>query len=117
VMGTGCEEIVRVHTDGADVVSGKWKDGRIGTFRGMRQGEHGYGGTVFGEKEIRTLGEYAGYNPLLLEITRFFESGVPPVSKEETLEIIAFMEAADESKARGGIPVSIDSVMEKAQSS
>ena len=32
----------------------------------------------------------------------------------ETLEIYGFMEAADESKRRGGIPVSVDEVMKKA---
>jgi hypothetical protein len=117
VMGTGCREVVRVFTDNTDVVVGTWQDDRIGTFRGIRKGTHGYGGTVFGEKEIRHLGEFAGYQPLLLQIVRFFDTGIPPVRKEETLDIIAFMEAADESKARGGAPVRIDSVMEKAKSS
>ena len=49
LMGTGCESVTRVHTEGTDVVVGKWKDGRIGTFRGLRVGKHDYGGTVFGE--------------------------------------------------------------------
>ena len=117
VMGTGCRQVVRVFTEDTDVVVGTWQDDRIGTFRGIRQGPHGYGGTVFGEKEIRQLGEFAGYQPLLLQIVRFFDTGKPPVRKEETLEIIAFMEAADESKARDGASVRIDSVMEKAKSS
>jgi hypothetical protein len=38
---------------------------------------------------------------------RFFQDGVPPVSAEESLELFAFMEAADESKRQGGTPVSI----------
>jgi hypothetical protein len=38
----------------------------------------------------------------------FFETGIAPVNPEETLEIIAFMEAADESKDKGGTPVSIN---------
>ena len=41
----------------------------------------------------------------MVEIVRFFRTGQPPVAAEETLEILAFMEAADESKRhdwRGG---------------
>ncbi len=50
-----------------------------------------------------------------MEINRFFKTGKPPVTAEQTLEIFAFMEAADESKRRGGIPVTLDSVMQKAR--
>ena len=50
-----------------------------------------------------------------MEIARFFRTGKPPVSPEETLEIYAFMEAADESKRQGGVPVSIESVLAKAR--
>lgn len=107
VMGTGCKQVARVYTEGTDIVTGTWRDGRIGTFRGIRDGKGGYGGTVFGENEIRTLGGYAGYSPLLVEIAKFFDTGISPVTREETLEIFAFMQAADESKAKGGLAVSI----------
>jgi hypothetical protein len=52
---------------------------------------------------------------LLVEIVKFFRTGEVPVSPEETLEIYAFMEAADESKRQGGVPVSMQEVMEKAR--
>ena len=45
------------------------------------------------------------YAPLLHEIVRFFETGKPPVPNEETLEIFAFMDAAQRSKESGGQPV------------
>ena len=35
-MGTGVQEVVRVHTDSTDVVVGRWADGRVGTFRVTR---------------------------------------------------------------------------------
>jgi hypothetical protein len=44
-------------------------------------------------------------------VVKFFQTKEPPVSAEETLEIIAFMEAADISKARGGAPVALSEVM------
>ena len=115
IMGTGCVEVTRTHTDGTDFVVGRWDDGRIGTYRGLRAGSHGYGATVYGTKGIAPSGGYEGYEPLLAEIVKFFKTGKPPVSAEETLEIYAFMEAADESKRQGGVPVSIESVLAKAR--
>ncbi|MEW4489347.1 Gfo/Idh/MocA family oxidoreductase [Thalassoglobus sp. JC818] len=114
VMGTGCEEVVRMKSDDFDVVVGQWDDGRIGTFRGIRRGERGYGGTAFGTKGTQVLGPYQGYGPLVVEIVEFFETGVPPVSARETIEIYAFMEAADESIRQNGKPVRIDDVLQLA---
>ena len=116
VMGPGCESVTRVTTPGSDVAVGQWKGGRIGTFRGIRTGSSDYGGTAFGTKGIQSIGSDAGYRPLLVEVAKFFRSGIAPVDEQETLEIYAFMEAADESKRQGGKPVSIASVLEKARS-
>ena len=80
------------------------------------QGHADYGATVFGTKGIAPSGGYGGYEPLVVEIVKFFKTGKPPVSAEETIEIFAFMEAADESKRQGGKPVTIESVMTKARS-
>lgn len=115
VMGTGCKSVTRSHTDGTDVVVGIWEDDRIGTFRGMRSGEGGYGGTAFGEEGIAPIGPYEGYRTLLVQIVEFFRTGKAPVSPEETLEIFAFMEAADESKRQGGVPVSLENVLLKSK--
>lgn len=114
-MGTGCKTVTRAFTPGADVVVGIWDDKRIGTFRGIREGKTGYGGCIYGEKGIKPLGSYNGYNPLLEDIVKYFETGAIPVQPEETLEILAFMEAADESKKSGGKPVSMEKIMEKAR--
>ncbi|MFB3132824.1 MAG: Gfo/Idh/MocA family protein [Rhodothermales bacterium] len=114
VMGTGCETVRRIHTDGTDVVIGIWTGNRIGTVRGIRDGKRGYGGTAFGTEGIAPIGPYEGYRPLVVEIVAFFRSGVAPVRAEETLEIYAFMEAADESKRLGGAPVEVAQVLEKA---
>lgn len=114
VMGTGCKTVIRTSTPDTDQVVGVWTDGRIGTFRGTRSGKGGYGGSVFGEKGTLTLGPYAGYDPLLIKILDFFKTGVEPVRREETLEIFAFMQAADVSKKKGGVPVEMEKVMEEA---
>ena len=115
IMGTGCQSVTRVHTEGTDVTVGTWADGRLGSVRGIRDGQRGYGATVFGSKGIVQSGKFEGYEPLIEEIVRFFKTGKPPVSAEETLDIFAFMEAADESKRQGGCPVTLESVLAEAR--
>jgi hypothetical protein len=114
VLGKGCESVQRFYSEGADVVVGRWSDNRIGTFRGVRDGRRGYGGTAFGTDSVAVMSGSGSYRPLLAEIVRFFRTGVAPVSPEETLEIYAFMEAADESKRLDGAPVSVSEVLDHA---
>jgi len=115
IMGPGCESVARTQTKSSELVTGVWRDGRIGTFRGIRAGKRGYGAMVFGTKGAARRSEYRGYSGLVTEIARFFKTGKPPVSVDETLEIYAFMEAADESKQGGGKPVTVASVMARAR--
>ncbi|MEM7397007.1 MAG: gfo/Idh/MocA family oxidoreductase, partial [Verrucomicrobiota bacterium] len=115
IMGPGIESVVRSHTPSTDLVVGTWKDGRIGTFRGLRgPGKAAFGATVYGTKGIAPAGSFAGYQPLVIEIAKFFLTGKAPVDPDESIEILAFMEAADESKRRGGQPVKISEVMKTA---
>lgn len=110
VMGEKCLSVSRVSTEFADVVVGQWEGGRIGTFRGMRNGQHDYGGFAFGSKANVSLGSFEGYEALAREIAAFFRTGKEPVSHAETLAIYAFMTAADESKKRGGASVKLSEV-------
>lgn len=108
IMGVGCQTVVR---EAENRVVGTWKDGRIGIF----EGRNGYGAEIEGTERSGSAGTYEGYKPLVLEICRFFKTGIAPVPKEETIELFAFMEAADESKRLGGQPVEIAQVLAKAQ--
>ena len=115
VMGTGCKSVNRMSAEGTDVVVGLWDDGRIGTFRGIREGKAGYGGTAFTSKGIEPVGGYDGYGDLLAEILKFFRTRLAPVSEKETLEIFTFMEASNESKRQGGKIISMESTFKKGQ--
>jgi hypothetical protein len=116
LMGRGCESVSRVQTKDTDLVSGVWRGGRIGVFRGIRRNNASFGAVAFGSKAILdSPSEGSGYNALCVEIARFFKTRKPPVSAEETVEIFAFMEAADESKRQGGAPVSLAEVLTKAR--
>lgn len=115
LMGTGCETVSRMQADDADLVTGVWKNGRVGTYRGLRRNKAEFGAVAFGTKAILPMTKGDGYEPLCREAAKFFRSGVAPVAANETIEVLAFMEAADESKRQGGKPVSIADVISKAR--
>ena len=115
LMGTGCETVARTSSGAADVAVGQWNDGRIGIFRGQRHAGGQAGFLAFGSKGAYKDSHVGGYPVLLKEIVEFFKTGKAPVSPEETLELFAFMSAADESKTKGGVPVRLDEVLKKAQ--
>jgi len=91
IMGPGCESVERPEHG---KVIGRWKDGRIGIF----EERNGYGAEIEGTKGSGSGGSYEGYKPLVIEICKFFKTGIVPIDEGETIEIFAFMEAADESK-------------------
>lgn len=113
VMGTGCEAVNRMSTADGDVVVGRWKDGRIGTFRAVIKGAPVYGGTAFTDKGTIEVGGYQGYEVLLEQILKFFRTGVSPISKEETIEIFTFMKASNMSKAQNGEIITMDEAYRK----
>lgn len=112
VMGPGCESVRRGLTaDGKIEVVGSWSGGRTGTYRESTA----YSGKAVGDRGEAPVGAFDGYAPLVVEVMRFFQTRVAPVPPEETLEIFAFMSAADESKRRGGERVLLREVLEKAR--
>ena len=111
VLGTGCETVQRGTTpDGKIEVTGTWKNGSKGIYREDKK----FHGLAKGEKGETSAGSFDGYVPLVVEIMKFFKTGVAPVSPEETIEIFAFMQAADDSKAKGGASVKISDALAKA---
>ena len=111
VMGPDIESVTRKNSaEGAIEVEGIWKGGRVGTFRESKA----YGGKATGDKGEAEIGKYDGYAPLVVEIVKFFQTGVSPVPEQETIGILAFMEADALSKQQGGKPVKISEVLKSA---
>jgi predicted dehydrogenase len=106
VLGPGCETV----TWKDDVVTGTWKDGRVGTFRK----DKAYKVKVTGDKGSADSGG-GNYEGLVAAIATFFRTKKAPVSPEETINLVAFMVAAEESKKAGGKPVAIADVMKAAR--
>jgi len=115
LMGTGCETVSRSKGPITDQVTGVWKDGRIGTYRGIVRGKSEFGAIVYGSKGVRQGAKTISYEALCRQIGKFFRTGEPPVSEAETIEIFTFMEAADESLRQCGKPVALADVLAKAK--
>jgi predicted dehydrogenase len=126
IMGPGCVSVTRAATPLADVVTGVWKDGRVGVYRAIREGGVKYSATVFGSKGVAPAGiygyaapvkgvtpktRYMGYEATAIEIAKFFKTRKPPVSADETIEIFTFLAAAEESKKQNGAPVRLETVL------
>ena len=126
ILGPGCDSVTRASTPEAEFITGVWKDGKIGSYRGIRRGAIKYRAMVFGDKGISPSGdygydvpvnwvaphgEYMGYKGVAIQIAKFFRTRVPPVGADETIEIFTFMEAAHRSKERGGVPVKLADVL------
>ena len=107
-----------------------WRDGRVGTYRGIRQGALKYSATVFGSKGVAQAGvygyaaplrgvvppgRYMAYEATAIEIPKFFKTRKPPVSAAETTELFAFLEAAEESERQGGAPVKLETVLARVR--
>jgi Oxidoreductase family, NAD-binding Rossmann fold len=108
LLGPGCLEVERMSSPDDDVITGRWKDGRLGTVHTQRP--YGkYGGVVF--LRDRTLQARPDipidYIPLVRQIVAFMQTKVPPVSNGETLEIFEFMDASQRSVASGGSVVKL----------
>jgi len=115
VMGAEVETVSRAGSEGQDVATVTYSDGRIATVRGMRDRNPGFGGTVFTREGTYQLGKSRGYRPLVADAVTMFRSGEAPVPEEQCLAVYAIMDAADESKRLGGVPVSVPELLAKAR--
>lgn len=130
IMGPGAVSVTRAYSPETELVTGIWKDGRIGTFRGIRKGAVKYSALVFGDKGVAPAGKYGyaapvkgvvpkgrymGYEGVATELAKFYKTRKLPISPSETIELFTFMEAAHESKRRNGIPVRLDEVLSAAR--
>ncbi len=109
LMGPGCAGVQAVSAEGVDVAVGRWRDGRIGTVRGIRDGQTAFGFTAICENRVvqKVISGTSLYLDLLEHVTRMFETGVPPLDISETLQIVAFIEAALESSRSDGRNVAL----------
>lgn len=118
IMGPGVVSVTCTSTDKVEQFTCVWSDGRVGTYRGIKEGAIKYSATVFGDKGVSTAGiyghgvpvqgvvptkdKYMGYEGIAIEMAKFYKGGPTPVSAAETLEIFTLLKAAEASKTAGG---------------
>lgn len=104
LMGPGCQRVTNTNEKNVEIVTGQWKDGRLGSYRGIRAGRSGYGFIAFTEKTIKQvdIDTKVIYRELLKQIVAFFKDKKAPVPIEETVEMMGFMESAMKSGANHG---------------
>jgi hypothetical protein len=104
LMGPGCKRVTCTTDKGTDVATGQWNDGRVATFRGIRAGASDYGFVGFSEKSIQSVKVATKfiYRELLKKVVEMFKSGKAPLDIAETIEIVAFIDAANKSSANHG---------------
>ena len=108
LLGPGCRSVTRTTSPDADVVTGVWSDGRLGTVR-LSRPYSTYGAAAFRtEQTVDSIPAVKFYYRRLVEqIVQFIGTGKTPVPNDETLEIMAFLDAAQRSKEQGGAPVEV----------
>lgn len=109
LMGKGCETVTRTYTADQDEVTCVWSDGRLGTMRVLRPySEFGAIAILKDNKILQTPAKFEySYVGLVKEFVKFFQTGKVPVDPAETLEIFAFLDAAQKSREQGGKPVKL----------
>ncbi|MCX5660316.1 MAG: Gfo/Idh/MocA family oxidoreductase [Planctomycetota bacterium] len=105
VMGPGCKQVVAASNNDFDIVTGTWADGRMAVLRGHRKGHSKFGVTIHREQSFEILDLYANARPLyaamLESIMANLPKGVSPIPAANSIEIIRFIEAANESRGSG----------------
>lgn len=103
-LGMGCQSVRAATTEDSEFVIGVWRDGRIGTVRGYR-GEKSHFGALLHAKQISRFVDIAqpkpAYASLLEQALQLFQGGAANPPLEESLEIVRFIEAANESRQSG----------------
>ncbi len=110
LMGPGCEQVHCVYEAKSEVTTGRWRDGRVASIRGLRHGALAYGATVFCERGVKHLAVNATYiyRELLKQIVAMFQTGKPPLDPRISLEIVSFIESARHSGINHGRPESVE---------
>ncbi|MFD2101490.1 Gfo/Idh/MocA family protein [Flagellimonas iocasae] len=110
-MQQGCKRVRSLVTEQYHMVIGDWGDGKIGTYCGLKNKMQEYGGQAFGDKGVSYLGKYESSLPLIEAILHYFDTGEVPVEPSETIELFAFMDAAQKSEQEKGNWIAIEDIL------
>ena len=97
LLGTGFKDARYSASGSAEHCTSVWQGDCLGSITLTAKGDYPFGFTYIGEKATRAHRVNADYiyRELLKAIVEFFKSGKPPMSIEETLGIVRYLEAVN----------------------
>jgi len=105
VMGLGCKEVRVATSEKYDLITGIWADGRMASVRGNRNENWSYGVTLQREKGAQyvnmSVNKRSYYANMLAAIMETLPKGRSEIAPAETMQIVRFLEAANQSKSSG----------------
>jgi predicted dehydrogenase len=111
VMGPGCRDVSCRRTETHDLLTAWWSDGRAATLHGLRGAHSVFGVTLHrpGGPETPDLrAGRPGYAAMLAAILDSIPHGRSAVPMDESLEIVALIEAANRSRQNDGARVTLE---------
>lgn len=104
-LGSGCRYVTATTDERQETVTGVWSDGRMAQLRGLRVPNKSHGMLLHRERGSVPLDTAAEqkikYATMLERILTFVRSGTSDIDQRETLELIRFIEAVNESRSTG----------------
>lgn len=112
LMGHGCESVRTTFSDGAEVVTGQWPDGRIGTVRGNRQGSTAYGYVAFCDQGVmpQLVSTQNSYRNLLRAFIGSLDTRKPAVPLSASVDVVRFILGSIRSEQSAGCEVRLDDI-------
>jgi len=109
ILGKGCTQLSCLPGDLGPVAIGEWSGGRTGIAKATARPNWSYGFAIWREKadQLAVVDTQYIYPALLAQVKAFIETGTSPVDPDQSVQVVAFMEAANESMANGGKPVAL----------
>lgn len=105
-LGAGCAEVRSFKNADNDLTTAVWKDGRVATFRGLRNGHSAFGATLHRKDGFTSINGYTGRPPyagMLDAIMANLPHGKTPIPHADMLEVVRIIEAANESRKTGAV--------------
>jgi hypothetical protein len=104
VLGQGCRSVTAFSEGDSENVTAVWADGRVATLRGNRRNAK-HAVTIHRETTSEYVDtaadQFRKYANLLESVLTMFRTGKSGIEPKETLEIIRFIEAVNESRVHG----------------
>ncbi len=107
-LGAGCCEVRCLRNEQHDLLTAVWHDGRMASYHGLREAHGRFGITLHRKKSVTYVDAHTGrpfYAGLMAAVMEHLPHNRSNVTGAELIEVVAIIEAANESRANNGAAV------------